>query len=337
MRRHHGAVKHLALRADGKRLASGGADRSIQFWDLTSGEPIFDNQGPLTQVNAICVSSADEVAALHTGGQLSLWSLSTGRHRHAPKHPAPVLSIACSPRGRWALGMSNGEILLTGPGSDGELRWPAHQGETRLLAYSGDGEQLASCASDGMVKIWDASNGEPVLFLPDATQKCSVECLACHPTQPIVAACGIQWMSAKESDGCISLWNWKTRQLVLTIEGGASRIAFSADGALLAAVSLYETVMIFDAKTGSLIRELSGRDYATNAIAFDRKSGLFASGSDDCGLRIWDAKSFSMLAAFDLETRIKDIAFTPDGAGVVTGNGSSTCFLVDLEGLSSPH
>lgn len=336
MKRHEGAVKHLALRADGTMAASGGTDRSLQFWNLKTGKANFDNQGSLFPVAAIAVSVKGELAALHADERLSRWTIQKAKQKPFPKDPANVAAIAVSSLGRWGIGRVDGTIDLVGPQANAKtLSWKAHERDARLLAFSKDGKSLASSAgSDGTVKLWNVADGEPFLIIPEATHRGTVEAIAFHPGQPILAAAGINWMGGKEADGCIALWDYEKRSLVRTIEGGASRVAFSPDGRLLASVSLYETVLVWNVQSGQLLRELAGRDDSANAVAFDPQGRFLASGSDDCGLRIWDARDWSLLCAFDLETCVKDLCFTPDGNAVLTGNGNTTCYLVDVENLS---
>lgn len=335
-RGHHGAVKLVAIRADGGQVATGGTDRSIQFWDIRAGKPLFENQGALTAVHSIAISPTGELAALHAEGLLSAWDLATCAPKQTGKTAVGAVAVAASSTGEWALGSLDGRIAIAASPFDApRIAWPGHQGAARILVFSPDGSQLASSAStDGTVKLWNAADGEPVLIIPEATRNCTIEAVAYHPREPHLAAAGINWLGTSDADGLIAIWNWRTHKLERVFEGGASRIAFSPDGRYLAAVSLYESIVIWDLATGQLLRELAGRNSSTNAIAFDSQGQFLASGSDDFGLRIWSCRDWSHLATHDLETAIKDLAFTSDGAWLITGNGNSTCYRIDLEGLS---
>lgn len=329
-RRHQGAVKQLVLFQDGKRAASGGTDRSVQFWNIAAGKPCFENQGSLLPVAAIAVSE-EELDSLHADGHCFGFDFRTGHP--TPRSEAQVTSIARGKGGLFARGFADGSIAIEGPRLQSR-RWKGHPGETRVLAISADEKLVGSASTDGMARLWDPVTGEPVLFIPEAIGTGSIEAMAFHPRQPLVAVAGIDW-GGSETGGTIAIWNWRTRSLERRIAGAASRVVYSADGALLASVGLFDAVFLWNAETGELERELSGRDYSTNAVAFDPMNRLLASGSDDFGLRVWDLRDWSLLCAFDLETTIKDLAFTPSGRAIVTGNGNTTCYLVDLESLST--
>ncbi|MFO0949096.1 MAG: WD40 repeat domain-containing protein [Planctomycetota bacterium] len=336
LRRHQGAVKQLAIRRDGQQIATGGTDRAVQFWNIETGKAAVDDHGPLTQVHSIRVSNKNELAVLHTEGRLRLWNLSNGNYREAQTPGKVRLAVATSSGGAWASSWTDGTIDVGGDllGTP-KVAWKGHATAARLLEFSPDGTQLASsAATDGTVKLWNPADGEAVLVIPQATKNCTVEAIAYHPTQKILAAAGINWLGDRDADGVIALWNWETRKLEKLFEGGASRIAFRPDGKVLAAVSLYESIVIWDLESGVMIRELAGRDSSTNAIAFDPLNRYLASGSDDFGLRVWSCKDWSLLATYDLETCVKDVTFAPDGSALITGNGNSTCYRVELEGLS---
>lgn len=335
-RRHQGAVKQLALRPDGKRLASGGADRTIQFWNLVDQTPTFDNQGALTQVVSVAVSSQGDLAAVSGVGRVGLWSLASGKPKQPPRLEQAALCVAWSSRGTLAVGDAAGSIhLYDGAMSKPTISWKAHHAQTRLLRFSSQGDILASSqSSDGTIYLHDVTNGQPILLLPEAAGKGTVEAFSFHPNKPWIAAAGINWLGGDEGDGVINVWDYEAKKLVFTLPGGASRVAISPDGKWLAAVSLYESVAIYDLKEGKFAHELSGRDFSVNAIAFDSVHAHLASGSDDCGVRVWESKSWELIASYDLETRIKDVAFSPDGASLITGNGNTACYLVDLDILS---
>lgn len=336
LRRHQGAVKQIAIRRDGKQIATGGTDRSIQFWDIETGKAVIEDHGPLTQVHSICPSREGELAVLYAEGRTRVWNLETGTCREASRPEMARLAVASSSAGAWASSWTDGTIeVSTELMGSANVSWKGHTTAARLLLFSPDGAQLASsAATDGTVKLWNPVDGEAVLVIPQATKNCTVEAIAYHPREKVIAAAGINWLGDRDSDGVIALWNWETRRLVKVFESGASRIAFSPDGKMLAAVSLYESIAIWDLERDVLIRELAGRDSSTNAIAFDPLNRFLASGSDDFGLRVWSCKDWSLLATYDLETCVKDVAFAPDGSALITGNGNSTCYRVELEGLS---
>ena len=67
---------------------------------------------------------------------------------------------------RLAVGMENGTIMLFDAltlQQDGLL--VGHRAPARSTAFSPDGNRIASCASDGTVRIWDAAEGNQLVVL----------------------------------------------------------------------------------------------------------------------------------------------------------------------------
>ncbi|XP_050366309.1 COMPASS-like H3K4 histone methylase component WDR5B [Argentina anserina] len=74
-------------------------------------------------------------------------------------------------------------------------------------------------------------------------------------------------------------------------ENAVSCVKFSNDGTLLASASLDKTVILWDARTLSLLRRLVGHSEGISDLSWSSDSHYICSASDDRTLRIWDARS----------------------------------------------
>ncbi|KAL4869265.1 hypothetical protein BDV12DRAFT_196507 [Aspergillus spectabilis] len=132
------------------------------------------------------------------------------------------------------------------------------------VAFSQDGQLLASGSYDRTIKLWDPATG---------TLKYTLEGHS-GPVQSVTFSQDGQLLASGSSDQTIKLWDPATGTLKHTLEGHSGwvqSVAFSQDGQLLASGSSDQTIKLWDPATGTLKHTL-GTDSNVTDIEFSKKT-----------------------------------------------------------------
>ena len=143
----------------------------------------------------------------------------------------------------------------------------------------------------------------------------------------------------------ISAQNASTLRLLKTLpehKGGATTIAFSPNGTLLAvgtgASAVLQskdksTIRIWRLADYTLMLPLIGHEQGIISIAFSPDGKLLASGSKDNTVRLWEVAEQRELATLRGHTKqINSVAFSPDGTLLASGSDDNTIRLWEVAG-----
>src|SRR5439155_10308828 len=129
----------------------------------------------------------------------------------------------------------------------------AHAGRVHGVAFSPDGEQIASASTDGFVKLWRVQTSEVLLTVPRSWSDDNVPCgtvLAFRPDGQQLATAGGNY---DFTPGDIQLWDIRSGKEVFTLRGHTALVtcvAFSPDGQRLVSGSNDHTVKLWNVATG---------------------------------------------------------------------------------------
>ena len=194
----------------------------------------------------------------HGNSLLSLLAVACDDHRIRIWHPHsrmlratldaganPITGLAWAPEGKYlAAGDEGGDVYLWQDDGGRWVRrrkWP-HIGKIHALAWSPDGVTLAAACSDGSVALWDRETGKSLGDLSLSGPKTAANAIAWTPDGKTLIVLG--------GDGFLRFWNVEAKAMLRQVRRPGGPAAFSADGALLAAVSKTYTVRLWETTTG---------------------------------------------------------------------------------------
>ncbi|KAL3485650.1 putative wd40 protein [Aspergillus germanicus] len=207
------------------------------------------------------------------------------------------------------------------------------------LAFSPDGQLLASGTNNGVVKVWDSATGalrhtlncqslciEAVIFSPDDFFRHSIELIAYSPDGRLLAS--------DARSGTIRIWDSATGALnhtlsVNSVQSPLFGLTFSPDGRQLASVHSDGEINLWDSTMGTLNCDLQDFDEGYS-VAFSSSGHFLACGSDKT-IQVWDISKGELKSILEgSSTRITSLTFSPDSQLLASGHSDNAVRLWDL-------
>jgi WD40 repeat protein len=213
-----------------------------------------------------------------------------------------------------------------------ELTLPEHTVSVNGVAFSADGQLLATCYGGWLgehpsdVLVWDASTGKPLHTLRGHER--SVFNVAFSPDSRLLASAGY--------DKTLRLWDLthpENAAEVLTNGETVLNAAFSPNGSLLAATYAQGAVRIWDVKSRTLLGTHKKHRDNVFAVAFHPTGRKIATGGrNDTAVQIWDPETGRHLDALPWEMDVRSVAFSADGTLLAAAGYWGAVKVWDLSG-----
>jgi WD40 repeat protein len=150
------------FRSNAKLLATCGADPSVRVWDTEKGEQVADLRGHKYWLSCVAWSPDGKELATASWDGIRILDLKKKALRRTLKsvHAHAFGSCAYSPDGsKVVAGDKDGNIVVWDLCTGQEIGWLSpHESIVWQLAFSGDGEMLATVSDDHRLRVWKADS-----------------------------------------------------------------------------------------------------------------------------------------------------------------------------------
>jgi WD40 repeat protein/predicted Ser/Thr protein kinase len=270
------------------------------------------------------------------GIRIGIFDTSSGEERAnwTASRYGGIIALAFSPDGRRLASGGDDHVIHIWDAATGQpLReCRGHASKVLSLAFREDGSRLVTAGHDGTVRQWDPRTGRQV-EPPYDRHTAEVFAAVYSPDGQRVASAG--------ADRTVRLWRAVDRhdQAVLRGHTGTvAALAFSRDGRRLVSASYdfpdYQgdgTVRFWEAAPEATLPVLAGHTDYVYPVAYSPDGRWIASGAWDRTIRLWDAATGEVCAPplpHPDSGIVRALAFTPDGARLVSGGDFGGKLLV---------
>jgi len=346
----------VAFSPDGSLLATSTKHGIATLWDTTTSPQLANLLHGYPVQDAIFSPDGKYIATVSNDEVVKVWEVTTGRQIACMRHGNRVNDIAFSPDGRYLATASSDQTAGIWEISayhqraasddldaymleEARSRLPkhilSHEGKVHAVAFSPNGDTIATAGWDDTARIWETGSGQQLFSLRHDGE---VNALAFSPDGT--------YLATASRDGAARTWQVSSGLLSMSLplKGGVSLVAFSLDGRYIVTEGggIAGGISVWDANSGLQLARRTFFD-AVAAAAFSPNTRYIAIAVGN-RVQLWDWESDrdtqgesdeeEHIVLLNHEQSVNAVAFSPDSSYVATASWDNTAGVWEV---SSGH
>lgn len=289
LRGHRHTVSSVAFSPDGKYLVSSSDD--IRIWDVSTGQQISQPIGKNIGAISSALFSPNGKYIVSASDEIKLWNVLTNKEVRSIEKDLPLFHSV-------------------------------------PVAFSPDGNIIASASSDWSMLFWDVKTGKQIGKALKGDNYFINSIVFC-PNGKLVASA--------TAGGTIWIWDIKNyqqeRQSLEGHTGSINSISFSPNGKHIVSASEDKTLRLWDIKTGMQVGPpMVGHTNGVNSVTFSPDGEYIVSAAKDSTIRIWNVKTMKQVGQTfrNHYGSIESVAISPDGRLIASASADGTVRIWDI-------
>ena len=201
------------------------------------------------------------------------------------------------------------------------LAYREHTDAVYALAWSPNGQYMASASADTTVRVWNSASGETLsIYRGHAGLFNAVYTVGWASSGSLIAS--------GSADNTVQIWDAATGNRNLIYHGHTARVlalAWSPDTRYIASAGADTTVQVWDTTTGLLLSTYRGHTDTVYTLAWLPDGKSIVSGSADSTVQVWDATTATNSFVYrGHSATVYALSTSPDGTYIASAGADRT-------------